>query len=95
MGIPADYAVQYLRNVYVQVDRSAGRAQGGLGIGLTLARTLVQMHDGSIEARSDGPKKGSEFIVTLPLAATQADSPELSENGPVAMSACAPHPGRR
>jgi CheY-like chemotaxis protein len=50
------------------VDRSDRLAQGGLGIGLTLVRTLVEMHGGSVEARSQGRGTGSEFVVTLPVA---------------------------
>jgi len=49
------------------VDRSGRRSQGGLGIGLTLVKRLVAMHRGSVEAKSDGPGCGSEFLVTLPL----------------------------
>jgi two-component system, sensor histidine kinase len=52
--------------MFTQVDRSNRLAQGGLGIGLTLVRSLVSMHGGTVEARSDGPDKGSEFIVSLP-----------------------------
>ena len=54
-------------DMFMQVDRSTRRSQGGLGIGLTLVRSLVQMHGGSVEARSEGPGLGSEFIVRLPL----------------------------
>jgi signal transduction histidine kinase len=53
---------------FVQVDRSIARSFGGLGIGLTLVRTLTERHGGTVECRSDGEGKGSEFIVTLPLA---------------------------
>jgi CheY-like chemotaxis protein len=56
--------------LFVQVDRSLEREQTGLGIGLTLVRQLVTMHGGKIEARSEGPGKGSEFVVRLPLAKT-------------------------
>jgi CheY-like chemotaxis protein len=54
--------------LFTQVERSYSRAQGGLGIGLTLARSLVDMHGGSVEARSRGHNQGSEFVVRLPLA---------------------------
>jgi len=54
-------------DMFMQVDRSTRRSQGGLGIGLTLVRSLVGMHGGTVEARSDGPGLGSEFIVRLPL----------------------------
>jgi signal transduction histidine kinase/CheY-like chemotaxis protein len=50
-------------------DRDSGRSQGGLGIGLALSRRLAQLHGGTLEARSDGPGKGSEFIARLPLCA--------------------------
>jgi two-component system CheB/CheR fusion protein len=60
-------------DLFTQADRSVGRSQGGLGIGLTLVRNLVEMHGGSVEAKSDGPGRGSEFIVRLPaLAAAPA-----------------------
>jgi len=55
--------------MFSREGRTDARGQGGLGIGLTLSRSLAQMHGGSIEARSEGPGKGSEFIVRLPLAA--------------------------
>jgi CheY-like chemotaxis protein len=53
--------------MFSQVDRNMERAQGGLGIGLTLVRRLVEMHDGIIEAHSEGPGRGSEFVVQLPI----------------------------
>ena len=56
-------------DLFTQDDRSLDRAQGGLGIGLTLARSLVEMHGGRIGAASDGPGRGSVFTVTLPLRA--------------------------
>jgi PAS domain S-box-containing protein len=54
-------------DLFRQVDTSFSRSRGGLGIGLTLARSLVQMHGGTIEAHSAGLGKGSEFVVRLPL----------------------------
>ena len=55
-----------LFEMFMQVAPGAHRSQGGLGIGLTLARNLIVMHGGTIEARSDGVGKGSEFVVRLP-----------------------------
>jgi CheY-like chemotaxis protein len=54
-------------DLFTQVDRSLEKTTGGLGIGLTLVERLVAMHGGSVEARSEGLLKGSEFIVRLPL----------------------------
>jgi CheY-like chemotaxis protein/two-component sensor histidine kinase len=68
IGIPQDMLGRVF-DMFTQVDRSLQRTGGGLGIGLTLARRLVEMHGGRIEARSDGPGKGSEFIVRLPIPA--------------------------
>ena len=53
--------------MFAQIESSLDRAQGGLGIGLTLVRSLLHLHDGTVEARSEGLGKGSEFIVTLPV----------------------------
>ena len=53
--------------LFTQVERTLDRAEGGLGIGLTLVRRLVEMHGGRVEARSAGPGSGSEFEVRLPL----------------------------
>ncbi len=54
-------------DLFVQAEHGVGRAQGGLGIGLTLVRRLVEMHGGSVTAHSEGIGKGSEFVVRLPL----------------------------
>jgi CheY-like chemotaxis protein len=64
--------------MFTQVDRTLNRSQGGLGIGLTLAKTLVQMHGGRIEAHSAGLGQGSEFIVRLPLVSAAASSPSAA-----------------
>ena len=53
-------------DLFAQDTRSLDRAQGGIGIGLTMVRTLLQLHGGSVEAFSDGPGLGSEFVVRLP-----------------------------
>lgn len=61
-----------LFELFTQADTSLDRSQGGLGIGLTLVRSLVELHGGSVQAKSEGPGLGSEFVVRLPLAATQS-----------------------
>ncbi len=66
VGIPAEM-LPLVFDMFAQVDRTLTRRQGGLGIGLTLAKTLVEMHGGRIEAHSEGIDKGSEFIVFLPM----------------------------
>ncbi|HEY2029488.1 MAG TPA: response regulator [Myxococcales bacterium] len=53
--------------LFVQGDQPVDRSQGGIGVGLTLVRSLVQLHGGEVEARSEGPGKGSVFTVRLPL----------------------------
>ena len=53
-------------DLFVQVETAADRTQGGLGIGLTLVKRLVDLHGGTVEAHSDGPGRGSEFVVRLP-----------------------------
>ena len=54
-------------DLFTQGERGLDRSQGGLGIGLTMVRSLVEMHGGSVIGRSDGPGQGSEFIVRLPV----------------------------
>jgi PAS domain S-box-containing protein len=74
IGIPADQ-LPHIFEMFVQVDRSLERSQGGLGIGLTLVRRLVEMHGGRVEARSDGPGKGSEFVLHIPVVRAPARGP--------------------
>ena len=67
VGIPAE-ALSQIFDLFAQVEASLARAQGGLGIGLTLVRTLMVMHGGTVTAWSEGPGRGSEFVVRLPYA---------------------------
>jgi CheY-like chemotaxis protein len=77
MGISADL-LPHVFALFTQAERSLDRSHGGLGIGLTLVRHLVEMHGGRVEARSEGPGRGSEFIVRLPALAqgSAADTKE-------------------
>jgi PAS domain S-box-containing protein len=71
----AGIAPEMLKKVFglfTQVTHPAERSQGGLGIGLSLVEGLVRLHGGSVEARSEGPQKGSEFIVYLPRTRSSA-----------------------
>jgi len=72
-GIPA-HMLSKVFDPFTQVQPHAGRGRGGLGIGLTLVKNLVELHGGSVRALSDGPGKGSEFVVRLPLAAVAKSS---------------------
>jgi len=58
-------------DLFTQADRSPDRSEGGLGIGLTLVKRLVEMHGGSVEAHSEGLGRGAEFVVSLPLLDVQ------------------------
>jgi PAS domain S-box-containing protein len=66
IGIPAE-ALPTIFDMFAQVDRPIERNSGGLGIGLALVKGLVEMHDGHVQAQSDGQGRGSTFTVTLPL----------------------------
>ena len=70
IGIPAEHLPRIFE-MFAQVDTTFDRSQGGLGIGLSLVKGLVGMHGGRIDAHSDGPGKGSEFVVRLPVVITQ------------------------
>jgi PAS domain S-box-containing protein len=76
IGIPPEMLPKVFE-MFAQLDNSLQRTQGGLGIGLSIARRLVEMHDGTLDARSEGAGKGCEFIVELPLY-----SPTTSEREP-------------
>ena len=80
-------------DLFAQADRSLARSEGGLGIGLTLVRSLAELHGGTITATSDGPDKGSEFVLRLPAAVGPAAAgstarPEGREKAPPAAREC-------
>jgi PAS domain S-box-containing protein len=69
IGIPPEMLPRIF-DMFTQVDHSLDRAEGGLGLGLTLVQRLVEMHGGSVSAHSEGLGQGSEFVVRLPIAAS-------------------------
>jgi CheY-like chemotaxis protein len=85
IGIPQDLLPRIF-DMFTQGEPTTDRARGGLGLGLTLARSRIQMHGGTIEAHSPGPGKGSEFVVRLPAASGDRsqtpDPPEGVDTGP-------------
>jgi PAS domain S-box-containing protein len=74
VGMPAEL-VATVFDIFVQGDRSLDRAEGGLGIGLTLVERLLALHGGTITASSAGPGQGSEFVVRLPVAEPRPADP--------------------
>ena len=81
-----------LFELFIQVERTLDRSEGGLGIGLALVRRLVEMHGGSVSAHSEGPERGSEFTVRLPMIEERASAAPPTPSGHAAGAAA---PGRR
>jgi signal transduction histidine kinase/CheY-like chemotaxis protein len=73
VGIPAEMLPRVF-DLFTQVGSALERAQGGLGIGLSLVKTLVELHGGEVEAHSAGPGRGSEFVVRLPTIAAPIEA---------------------
>jgi signal transduction histidine kinase/ActR/RegA family two-component response regulator len=78
IGIPPKQ-LSRLFDIFFQVDRTLERSQGGLGIGLSLVKRLVELHGGTVEAHSEGFGKGSEFIVRLPVIVERVNLPQPEE----------------
>ena len=74
-GIQPDL-LPHLFNTFTQGEQTLDRSRGGLGLGLSIVRGLVELHGGAVEAHSDGPGNGAEFIVRLPI---QGEPPALTE----------------
>jgi signal transduction histidine kinase len=82
VGIPPEMLPRVF-DLFTQIDRTLDRAQGGLGIGLTLVKSLVEMHGGTVEAASGGVGMGSEFTVRLPLLpGSDAPAPNAGADPP-------------
>jgi signal transduction histidine kinase/ActR/RegA family two-component response regulator len=82
IGIPSEM-LAHVFEPFTQLDRSLERSRGGLGIGLALAKRLVEMHGGTIEAQSSGTGQGSRFIVRLPLSEQQTAPQPAAVSVPV------------
>jgi PAS domain S-box-containing protein len=88
VGLPPEMLTRVF-DLFVQGPRSLDRTEGGLGIGLALVKSIVELHGGTVEARSEGVDKGSEFLVRLPGpprrdAGASESSPQPQENSPAA-----------
>jgi PAS domain S-box-containing protein len=81
IGISSEMLPQIF-DLFKQVDNSLARSEGGLGIGLTLVRTLIEMHGGNVKAFSDGPGRGSEFVVRLPALDAEFKSKPIRASAP-------------
>jgi signal transduction histidine kinase len=84
-GIPADL-LPHVFDLFVQGRRGIDRSQGGLGLGLAIVRSIVDLHGGSVEAASAGVGQGSEFVVRLPFAAPTAPAAPGTPAAPPARS---------
>jgi signal transduction histidine kinase len=82
IGIAPEKLPEMFR-LFSQGDRSLARSEGGLGIGLTIVQKLTEMHGGSVDAQSNGPGQGSEFIIKLPLARTSKEASAKAQRGPL------------
>ncbi len=88
IGIPSA-KLSAIFDLFVQVDQSLARSLGGLGLGLTIARSLVELHGGTITAQSEGEGCGSEFVVELPLEEVAALAPSGEAGEPELPAAAA------
>jgi CheY-like chemotaxis protein len=78
-GIAAEL-LPHVFDLFVQSERTLDRSQGGLGIGLSVVRRLIEMHGGSVAARSEGPGRGSSFSIRLPRVQRRASTEDEHEN---------------
>ena len=96
-GIPRDL-LPHVFDLFRQGPQASDRAQGGLGLGLSIVRNIVELHGGRVAAASDGPRKGSTFTVWLPRAEARRRTPDKPRSPPARRQrarARPPHPGGR
>jgi CheY-like chemotaxis protein/anti-sigma regulatory factor (Ser/Thr protein kinase) len=91
LGIPPEMLPRVF-DMFTQVDRNLDRSRGGLGLGLTIARRLAELHGGRLEAHSDGDGRGTRFVLELPALGRPAAPPP--ERGGAARPGAAPQPLR-
>ncbi len=89
VGIPPDMLASIFE-LFTQVDRTLDRSQGGLGIGLTLVRRLVEMHGGRVQVHSEGPGQGAEFVVRLPALVGERRSVATANGIVSSLARCGP-----
>ena len=75
-------------DMFKQIDQDSSRTRSGLGIGLTLARRLIELHDGRIEARSGGSGAGTTFVVRVPLVAAAVEAATVTTQPPAVTASC-------
>jgi CheY-like chemotaxis protein len=80
MGISSDM-LPHVFDMFTQERQALDRSHGGLGLGLTIVKRLIELHGGTVEAHSDGPGRGSEFVIRLPVAATPAAARQIGAGG--------------
>ena len=90
IGIPPQMLPKVF-DLFTQVDRTLEKSQGGLGVGLTIVKRLIEMHGGSVEAHSEGYGKGSEFVIRLPVAQTPIQERQQGFSTPSALSETSRH----
>jgi CheY-like chemotaxis protein len=86
-GMPPD-VLTHAFDMFYQADDTLDRSKSGLGVGLTLVRTIAELHGGTVTATSEGAERGSEFEVRLPLSAMPADAQAPDAGGPPATVRC-------
>ena len=84
IGIPSELMPRIF-NLFTQLDRTSGPSQSGLGIGLALVQRLIEMHGGSVAGHSEGPGRGSEFVIRLPTYIQEKLEPALTSQQPSAL----------